>query len=195
MRGEPFPLFMSHIPYPCWGLALEEAIVDSEQFISTFLNTRNDETWLLLGEPAAISEVQLWTAWLGLCSRYTNGTMRANSIDVEFLRLIAGTHQIKVGFQRAGLQNGDSNIWLIHIPECKDNLVAEMNWPDLDRVKLDREADRIMCALNAKLIPHIPMHHENSVERLELEVEEGLASEFDAIERAALAHIALADLN
>ena len=195
MREEPFPLFMSHIPYPCWGLALEEAIVDSEQFISTFLNTRNDETWLLSGEPAAVSEVQLWTAWLGLCSRYTNGTMRANSIDVEFLRLIAGTHQIKVGFQRAGLQNGDCSIWLIHIPECKDNIVGEMKWPNLDRVNLDREADRLMCALNAKLIPHIPMHHGKSVERLELEVEDGLESDFDAVERAALAHIALADLN
>ena len=169
--------------------------MDTNKLISIFLDSRENENWLLLGAPAAISETQLWTAWLGLNSRLANGTMRANTIDVEFLRLIAGTHQIKIGFQRAGLQNGDQQLWLIHIPECKNETIIEMQWPDLDHVRLDREANRLMCALKAKLIPHLPMPHEKSAERLELEVEDGGTSDFDSIERAALAHIALADLN
>ena len=195
MREGRFPLFMSRTPYPCWGLSLQEPIEDTDGFISTFLSWRENENWLLLGAPAAVSETQLWTAWLGLNSRHANGTMRANSIDVEFLRLIAGTHQIKIGFQRAGLHNGDQQLWLIHIPECNNEAIIEMQWPDLDRVGLDREANRLMCALNAKLIPHVPMPHEKSVARLELEVEDQNASDFNSIERAALAHIALADLN
>ncbi|MEE2759232.1 MAG: hypothetical protein VYA86_04560, partial [Candidatus Thermoplasmatota archaeon] len=81
---------MSRIPYPCWGLKLSQPLSDTNTLIRLMTEARKNERWLLVGGPAAISERQLWTAWLGLASRHQNNTMRANSIDVEFIRLIAG---------------------------------------------------------------------------------------------------------
>ena len=186
---------MSRTPYPCWGLALTNPVSDAQQLVATFLEWRNDERWVLLGGPAAVSDKQLWTAWLGLGSSHTNSNMRANGLDVEIIRMIAGTHQIRIGFERAGLANGDQTAWLVHIPEFVSSDISEMDWPNLDRFKLDKEADRLMRVLDAKLLPHAPIPHEESVQRLELQVESDLSADRDAIERSALAHIALADFN
>ena len=195
MRGERSPQSMSRTPYPCWGLALANPVSDAEQLVASFLEWRNDERWLLLGGPAAVSDKQLWTAWLGLGSRHANSNMRANGLDVEFIRLIAGTHQIRVGFERAGLADGDQIAWLVYLPEFVDSTISEMNWPVLDRFALDQEADRLMRVINAKLLPYAPIPHDESVQRLELQVESGQSADHDAIERSALAHIALADFN
>ena len=195
MRGCRPPQSVSRTPYPCWGLSFPEPVDDASKLVESFLEWRTDERWLLLCGPAAISETQLWTAWLGLCSRNANSTMRANSIDVEFIRLIAGTHQIRIGFERAGLADGDHTAWLVYLPELSSEPIEEKGWPTMNRVALDREADRLMCVLNAKLLPYGPNPHEESIQRLELQVEDGEASDLDSIHRSALAHIALADFN
>ena len=195
MRGCRPPQSVSRTPYPCWGLSFPEPVDDASKLVESFLEWRTDERWLLLCGPAAISETQLWTAWLGLCSRNANSTMRANSIDVEFIRLIAGTHQIRIGFERAGLADGDHTAWLVYLPELSTEPIEEKGWPTMNRVALDREADRLMCVLNAKLLPYGPNPHEESIQRLELQVEDGEASDLDSIHRSALAHIALADFN
>jgi tRNA threonylcarbamoyladenosine modification (KEOPS) complex Cgi121 subunit len=186
---------MSRTPYPCWGLTFSDPVTNADQLVTSFLEWRNDERWLLLGGPAVVSETQLWTAWLGLASRHTNSTMRANTLDSEYIRLIAGTHQIRIGFERAGLADGDQTAWLIHLPEFQTNPINETEWPELDRTALDLEADRLMCILDAKLLPHAPIPHEESVNRLELQVEDEESLDMNAIHRSALAHIALADFN
>ncbi len=193
MRGGRFPPSMSRVPYPCWGLALATPVENAGELVGSFLEWRKNERWLLLGGPAAVREKQLWTAWLGLSSRNANSNMRANALDAEFIRLIAGTHQIRIGFERAGLVNGDQSAWLIYLPEFPSETIPEMNWPSLDRVTLDREADRLMCTLDAKLLPHAPIPHEESVQRLGLQVADAQSLDFDSIEQSALAHIALAD--
>ena len=195
MRGGRSPQSMSRTPYPCWGLTLTNPVSDAEQLVTSLLDWRKSERWLILGGPAAVSEKQLWTAWLGLASRHANSNMRANALDVEFIRLIAGTHQIRIGFERAGLVEGDKTAWLIYLPEFADKTISEMDWPNLDRVALDQEADRLMRVLDAKLLPHAPIPQEECVQRLELQVEDGRSLDHDSIERSALAHIALADFN
>ena len=195
MRGIRPPQVVSRIPYPCWGLSFAEPIGDASELVESFLEWRNDERWVLLGGPAAVSEAQLWTAWFGLSSRHANSNMRANSLDVEFIRLIAGTHQIRIGFERAGLANGDQTAWLVHIPELSAETISEKEWPAMDRFALGQEADRLMCVLNANFLPHGPIPHEDSVKRLELQVEDAENTDFDSIQRSALAHIALADFN
>ncbi len=193
MRECHLPLFMSRIPYPCWGLKLNNPITNPNDLIELMTESRNDERWLLLGGPAAVSERQLWTAWLGLVSRHRNDIMRANSVDVEFIRLVAGTHQIRIGFERAGVTIGDDTAWLVHLPDFPEDNIQDLSWPTLDRHALDLEASRLMTILGANLLPHLPMPHEKSVERLELEIEDGKMENYNAIERSALAHIALAD--
>jgi len=195
MRGGRSPQSMSRTPYPCWGLALTNPVSDAEQLVTSLLDWRKSERWLILGGPAAVSEKQLWTAWLGLASRHANSNMRANALDVEFIRLIAGTHQIRIGFERAGLVEGDKTAWLVYLPEFADNTISEMDWPNLDRVALDQEADRLMRVLDAKLLPHAPIPQEECVQRLELQVEDDQSLDYESIERSALAHIALADFN
>jgi len=195
MRGGRPPQSMSRTPYPCWGLALTNPVSDAEQFVSSLLDWRKSERWLILGGPAAVSEKQLWTAWLGLASRHANSKMRANALDVEFIRLIAGTHQIRIGFERAGVVEGDQTAWLVYLPEFAEKTISEMDWPDLNRVALDQEADRLMRVLDAKLLPHAPIPREESVQRLELQVEDDRSIDYESIERSALAHIALADFN
>ena len=193
MRGGQLPTNMSRIPYPCWGLKFTGPISNSNDLIELMTQSRENSRWLLVGGPAAVSERQLWTAWLGLASRYVSDTMRANSEDVEFIRLIAGTHQIRIGFERAGIAEGDEMAWLIHLPEFPTESIQEITWPNLDRHALDQEAQRIMTVLNATLLPHLPMPHTDTVKRLELEIEGEIIDDYNAIERSALAHIALAD--
>ena len=43
--------------------------------------------------------------------------MIANSVDAEFIRLIAGTHQVKIAFNNAGIRKGDESSWIIRLPE------------------------------------------------------------------------------
>ena len=188
-------MFVNTIHFPCWGLSMSSPVEDVSTLAQTLLEWRENDRWLLLGRHAAISEKQLWTAWAGVGGRKSHDTMRSHSLDAEFIRLIAGTHQIRIGFQRAGLSDGDQTAWLIHLPEFSDGTIGEMKWPELNRVALDQEADRLMCVLNATLLPHAPVPHEESVQRLELEIEEGRKSDIDSIHRSALAHIALADYN
>ena len=168
MRGGQLPTNMSRIPYPCWGLKFTGPISNSNDLIELMTQSRENSRWLLVGGPAAVSERQLWTAWLGLASRYVSDTMRANSEDVEFIRLIAGTHQIRIGFERAGIAEGDEMAWLIHLPEFPTESIQEITWPNLDRHALDQEAQRIITVLNATLLPHLPMPHTETVKRLEL---------------------------
>jgi hypothetical protein len=52
-----------------------------------------------------------------------------------------------------------------------------------------------MRVLDANLLPHGPIPHEENVQRLELQIEDGQSTNHDSIERAALAHIALADFH
>jgi tRNA threonylcarbamoyladenosine modification (KEOPS) complex Cgi121 subunit len=186
---------MNLVPYPCWGLSFSEPVEDVKSLAASLLEWRSDENWLLLGGHSAISDRQLWTAWLGVVSRRLQGTMRSHNSDAEFIRLVAGTHQIRIGFNRAGVANGDQTAWLIHIPDSAEGEIGSMQWPELDRIALDEEAARLMRVLDANLLTHRPMPSSESINRLELQLESDSNSEdFLALERAALAHIALADM-
>ncbi len=187
---------MDIVPYPCWGITFQSPVEDVKSLAACLLEWRRDDNWLLLGGHSAISDRQLWTAWMGVGSRQIQGKMRSHNLDAEFIRLIAGTHQIRIGFERAGVANGDQTAWLIHIPEYPESEIESMQWPELNRVELDEEAARLMRVLNASLLTHRPMPNSESTHKLALEIESDASTEdFSAIERAALSHIALADLH
>ncbi len=186
---------MNLLPYPCWGLAFPTPIEDSRSLAACLLEWRKNDCWLILGGHSAISDRQLWTAWMGVASRSLKDSMRSHSHDAEFIRLIAGTHQIRIGFERAGVGDGDEIAWLIHIPDFVEGQISSIQWPELDQVGLDEEAARLMRVLGADLLTYRPMPNSESIDRLSLEI--GLdedPEDFSTIERAALAHIGLADL-
>jgi hypothetical protein len=184
------------LAYPCWGLTFASPISDVRGLATTLLDWRKGEDWLLVGGHSAISDLQLWTAWMGVASRSNNDIMRSHSLDAEFIRLIAGTHQIRIGFERAGLQEGDTKAWLIHIPSFTGFSGENLIWPEFHMSELDIEAERLMRVLDAKLLTQRPTPNSDTVSRLSLELGYNEdVGDFLAIERASLAHIALADLN
>ena len=65
--------------------------------------------------------------------------MRSVGQDGEFLRLIAGTHHISLGFRRAGLCDGDEGAWLVHLPPSQG--VDEL--PVLDFEALEQQAQQL----------------------------------------------------
>ena len=90
--------------------------LQSKKAIQHFLEHRPNERWVLLGEHAAQSDDQLWTAWIQATRNELRGCMVARSIDAEFLRYLAGTHHISEAFARAGLQSGQSSAWVLCLP-------------------------------------------------------------------------------
>ncbi len=179
--------------FPCWGVELSSPVEDVLELATQFIEARPDECWVLVGEHAAVSDRQLWTAWFVLGSNHRNGTMRSNGLDGEFIRLLAGTHQVKVGFQRAGIAKGDNACWLIHLPKWAEETgeAPPQAYPDLEQVELAETASRLMNVLKGTLRTHRPHPSENTIERLCLDT---IAEDWVSIERASLAHLALADL-
>jgi hypothetical protein len=86
--------------------------------VDAFLKQRPDARWVLLGQHAVQSEMQLWTAWVQASRNELRSSMVARSIDAEFLRYLAGTHHISEAFSRAGIQAGDEGAWVVHLPQA-----------------------------------------------------------------------------
>ena len=103
--------------FPAWGIHFPEPLDDPQNVISIFNEWRPNERWLLLSYSAAASEIHLWTVWHALRRRELRNSMVGNNVDTEFLRLISGTHQIRIAFERAGLKQGDENAWIVYLPE------------------------------------------------------------------------------
>ncbi|MAV77948.1 MAG: hypothetical protein CMA15_03585 [Euryarchaeota archaeon] len=93
--------------------------LSSKKAIQHFLEHRPSERWVLLGEHAAQSVDQLWTAWIQATRNELRGCMVARSIDAEFLRYLAGTHHISEAFARAGLQSDQSSAWVLCLPTAE----------------------------------------------------------------------------
>ena len=107
-------------PFPPWFPALPLRIAPGgltpAEAVETLVAERPDPSWLLLGGPVPASERHLWAAWLALQGHLARGTSVARSPDAEFLRLLAGTHQLTRAFARAGLTPDDTTAWLVHLP-------------------------------------------------------------------------------
>jgi tRNA threonylcarbamoyladenosine modification (KEOPS) complex Cgi121 subunit len=103
--------------FPAWGLELEYQITDIGDILTSFNEYKPDNRWLLLAFEAAASEKHLWTAWYSTRRNQEREEMIAKTIDAEFIRLIAGTHQVRIAFSNAGIRNGDQKFWIIRLPE------------------------------------------------------------------------------
>lgn len=185
----------SVLAFPCWSVKFSQPVKDVQILAKRFVEERPDDSWVLLSQDAAISDKQLWTAWVALGSGYNNETMRSTGIDGEFIRLIAGTHQVRVGFERAGISAGDEGCWLIHLPDWKKNKISPNGpnevYPEIKQVELSEIASRMLNVMQGDLRAKRPHPTENTVRMLCLETN---GEDWIEIEKAGLAHISLADL-
>ncbi len=176
--------------FPAWCIQFSEPISDPRLTAAMLLENRNDNRWLLLGYPTAASERQLWATWLALRERVFAEKMVSNSLDGEFLRLIAGTHQMSVAFKRAGIQTGEDKAWLVRIPEWESDS-EDIKLPYYDG-KHDDNAFELMSWLEAELLPQRPIPTTNTLDRLEIEYEQNESLD---IERLLLTNTATVDID
>lgn len=105
-------------PFPCFMVDVSNYESD---LISDFLAERPSQNWLMMADYAALSNHQLWTAWLFSQRAFASGKSLARSIDAEFLRYIAGTHHVSEAFKKAGLQKSHNKAWIVNLPEYQEN--------------------------------------------------------------------------
>ena len=185
--------------FPAWGIHFPEPLDDPQNVISIFNEWRPNERWLLLSYSAAASEIHLWTVWHALRRRELRNSMVGNNVDTEFLRLISGTHQIRIAFGRAGLKQGDENAWIVYLPEFGTEYPFNL---DGETLKIPRntfndataDANRLMLHLKSSLVTERPMPTVEGLQRL------GNDSNFTdsnllELESAFLLHAAMADMS
>ncbi len=143
--------------FPAWGIKFNMEIEDFREILSTFNNLKPDEKWLLLAYDVAASEKHLWTAWYSMKRNQLKDKMVANSLDAEFLRIVAGTHQVRIAFENAGIRNNDHSAWLIRLPDIEIETEIDKNKIERDTYNnYEEEANNIIERLNGTLIPKRP---------------------------------------
>ena len=129
--------------FPCRRVALGEPCDDPRALAMSWIETRNSEHWALVSGTCLASEIHGWVAHEVLMRNKSRGTMKSNSIDGEFMRLLSGTHHIANSFKRAGLCKGDETAWIVDLSgEESDEMfnihAQKMNFEILnDRPNLD----------------------------------------------------------
>ncbi len=180
--------------FPAWGVKFSEPIMDSGSVVGVFNEWRPSDRWLLLSYHAACSEIRLWTAWAALRRREDSGRMIARSPDAEFLRLISGTRQINVAFERAGVSKGDETAWIVHLPDYEHG--EGFGETEIHRSAYsdnDLWATRLKEHLGASLLAKRPIPTEEGLNRLGA-LSRAESIEASALENAFLTHTALADM-
>ena len=84
--------------FTTWGFDLDTSKSISDT-ISLFMESRESPRWGLLGNGVVASERHAWSAWTILRRLELHGKCVAKSPDTEFLRIVAGTRQIKEGIR------------------------------------------------------------------------------------------------
>ena len=84
--------------------------------------------------------------------------MIANSVDVEFLRLLSGNHQISKAFEISGLKKGDGNAWIVSIPKLSEQASTELGHISRNSyLDLDDISTELIHRLGARLLPKRPL--------------------------------------
>ncbi|MFQ3343518.1 MAG: hypothetical protein ACKVI6_06110 [Candidatus Poseidoniales archaeon] len=180
--------------FPAWGIVFSEPIINSDKVISLFNEHRINQRWVLMAYEIAASEVHLWTTWHSLRRREESKSMTSRTVDVEFLRLISGTHQIKSGFKRAGLRIGDQRAWALYLPKNSEaGTFGNMNMDRDSYNKKDDEARMLIEQIGSTILPVRPVPIKEGLERIGLK---NLKTELSIsdIEDLFLSRMSLSDL-
>ena len=177
--------------FPAWGIEFDHPVQDSQNLVKTWLEIRPSERWVMISGAVAVSERHLWAVWSHASRNEMLGKMVARTVDTEFIRILSGTHQIRVAFERAGVRNEDDHAWLLYLPEHPgfDEFGQAVSYPTRDD-KEEIEVSKAMTWLGGDLLTARPSPNLEALERLGVE---GNFS-FDQIESTILAFAASADI-
>ena len=177
--------------FPAWGIEFNNPVDDSQNLVKTWLEIRPSERWVMISGAVAVSERHLWAVWSHASRNEILGKMVARTVDTEFIRILSGTHQIRVAFERAGVRDGDDNAWLLYLPEHPgfDGFGQAISYPVIEN-KQEIEVSKAMTWLGGDLLTARPSPNFESLARLGIE---GNFS-FDRIESTILAIAASADI-
>ena len=117
-------------PFPCFMVDISTR---QDDLIGDFLTKRPSQNWLMLADYAALTDHQLWTAWLLSQRAFAKGKALARSIDAEFLRYIAGTHHVSEAFKKVGIQKSHDRAWIVYLPGYEEN--DDQLYPVIDFVQ------------------------------------------------------------
>ena len=110
--------------FPSWSWESKEP-VNVSTFVKSFQEIVPNQRWVFCRSEVAQTPRQLWTAATVSNRNTERGTAQARSLDAEFLRVLAGTHNVSEAFKRAGLANGTTTGWLLHIPDQSSPIDSE----------------------------------------------------------------------
>tara|TARA_B100001113_G_C20775232_1_gene477142 strand:- start:64 stop:621 length:558 start_codon:yes stop_codon:yes gene_type:complete len=177
--------------FPAWGIEFQSPVKDPKKLVETWLEIRASERWVMISETVAASERHLWGVWSHAARNELLGKMVARTIDAEFIRILSGTHQIRVAFERAGVRKGDKHAWILCLPEHPgfDAFGQSKSYPSHDRTQ-EIEASKAMSWLNGDLWTARPSPNSDGLDRLGLNRD----LKFEQIESSMLSHAASADI-
>ena len=157
------------------------------KFIEKLNELKTDNRWLLLAFDVAASERHLWTAWYSTKRNQKNGKMVANSVDAEFIRLIAGTHQVKIAFNNAGIRKGDESSWIIRLPESDIGNGIDEVYINRDSYNdHDSEASLLIEKMGGELISQRPIATLKGLMRIDYDKE---VNETQSLEECFILHL------
>ena len=112
------------------------------------------------------------------------GAAQARTLDAEFLRVLAGTHNVSEAFKRAGLSNGSTKGWLLHIPDQSNSIDPE---------SLEQNAQQLLTGLGLETTSETLDISLEGAKKLGISIDDSLES--DRIEASLIGHILLADVS
>lgn len=169
--------------FPCWSWESPEPL-DLKSFVQSFQKIVPDQRWVFCRSDVAQTPRQLWTAATVSNRNTERGTAQARTLDAEFLRVLAGTHNVSEAFKRAGLPNGAMAGWLLHIP---DQSALE------DLQTTGEKAEQLLKNLGLSKTSSVLEVNVNGAKNLGIALDENV--DLSRIEASLIGHILLADVS
>jgi len=169
--------------FPCWSWESSEPL-ELKSFVQSFQKIVPSQRWVFCRSDVAQTPRQLWTAATVSNRNTDRGTAQARTLDAEFLRVLAGTHNVSEAFKRAGLPNGATSGWLLHIPDQSTST---------DTQTMDENAEQLLTNLGLSQTSSTLEINIDGAKNLGITLDDGIDS--NRIEASLIGHILLADVS